>query len=326
MRRRELAALILGATVSPLPAVSGDEAAMPVVGVLSGGSVGASELQVDALRAGLAEGGYSEGKNVKIEYRWAEGHYERLQELASDLVRRRVAVIAAANLNAAVAAKNATSTTPIVFLIGDDPVRHGLAASFSHPGSNATGVSILVADLVAKRLDLLHELVPRAALIAALINPDNPNIATVAGDIQQASRGLGRRIEIVRAHTEHDIEEAFAYLTKIGAGALVVSADPFFASRRVQLVRLAARYAIPTIYEFRLFVEAGGLASYGPDIIDADRQLGAYLGKVLAGASPSDLPIMQPTKFELVINMKTAKQLALTIPPLILARADEVIE
>jgi putative ABC transport system substrate-binding protein len=241
-------------------------------------------------------------------------------------VRRPVAVIVASGLNAALASKRATSTIPIIFGVGDDPVRRGLVASFSHPDGNATGVHILVSGLIAKRLSLLRELVPNADLIAVLVNPNDAQTATQIAEIEIASNTLRQRIEMLNAGTEADIEPAFASIIKIGATALVLGVEQFFLSRRAYLVGLAARYAIPTIYALRAFVEAGGLASYGPDLAYGDRQLGIYTGKVLAGASPRDLPVIQPTKFELVINMKTADALGLTVPRLLLAQADEVIE
>ena len=326
MRRRQLMLLLGGAAVARPLTVRAQQFGMPVVGVLTNGSAATRRPFVTAFLQGLAETGYFEGKNVTLDFRWAGDDYRRLPELAADLVRQRVTLIAAAGLNAALVSKRATATIPIVFGVGDDPVKHGLAASFNHPGGNATGVHILVAGLVAKRLSLLRELVPHAAVIALLVNPNNANTATETAETEDAAHTLGHQIEIVRASAEHDIEAAFNSLAKSGAKALVVGADQFYLTRSALLVDLAARYAIPTIYEFRAFVDAGGLASYGPNIADADRQHGIYTGKVLAGASPSELPIIQPTKFELVINLNTAKELGLTIPQTILARADEVIE
>jgi putative ABC transport system substrate-binding protein len=326
MRRRELTALLLAATVSPTLAARAQPSAIPVVGFLAGGSPDSNELLVTAFRQGLAESGYIDGKNVAIEFRWAEGDHKRLPALAADLIRQQVAVIATGNLNAAIAAKGATSTIAIVFVVGDDPIKHGLAAALNHPGGNATGVYVLLADLVAKRLELLRELVPSAASVVLLVNPDNPNVKTQAAETVEAARIVGLQVEIVKATTEEEIATAFALLGSRGAQALLVGADPVFSSLRNHIAALAAGYQVPAIYEFRSFVEAGGLASYGPDLVEADRQLGAYTGKVLAGANPGDLPIMQPTKFELVINMKTAKQLGLMIPPVIFAHADAVIE
>jgi putative ABC transport system substrate-binding protein len=325
MRRRTFVAITACVVVLPFASLA-QQKPIPVVGFLHNGSPDSSELFITTFRQGLAESGYIEGKNVAIEYCWAEGHPERLPALAADLVRRQVAVIAASNLNAAVAAKQVTSTIPIVFVVGDDPIKHGLAAAFNHPGGNATGVDVLVADLVAKRLGLLRELVPSAARVVLLVNPDNLNAETQAAETAKAARIVGLQLESVKAATAQEIAAAFASLGSRGAQALLVGADPSFMLLRDHIAALAARFQVPTIYEMRPFVEAGGLASYGPDLAEADRQLGVYTGKVLAGASPSDLPIVQPTKFELVINMKAAKQLGLTIPPLILARADEVLE
>ncbi|HJU16074.1 MAG TPA: ABC transporter substrate-binding protein [Stellaceae bacterium] len=300
---------------------------LPVIGYLgTAGSPAARKDQTAGFREGLAESGYIEGKNAAIAFRWAEDHYDRLPALAADLVRRRVAVIAATNLPSARAAKNATQTIPIVFMIGDDPVKHGLVGSFSHPGGNATGVNILGAGLGAKRLGILRELAPKAAWIALLVNPDNPNAAAQAAELQQAARTVGQRIAVFRANTEGQIETAFAALVERGTGGVIVGADPFFFNRRRKLAALAAGYAVPAIYEWREFVETGGLASYGANIVDAHRQFGIYVGKVLAGAKPADLPVIQPTRFELVINLQTAKVLGLAVPPIVLAQADEVIE
>ena len=326
MRRRQLMLLLGGAAVARPLTVRAQQFGMPVVGVLTNGSAATRRPFVTAFLQGLAETGYFEGKNVTLDFRWAGDDYRRLPELAADLVRQRVTLIAAAGLNAALVSKRATATIPIVFGVGDDPVKHGLAASFNHPGGNATGVHILVAGLVAKRLSLLRELVPHAAVIAVLVNPNDAQSGTQMAEVEEASRTLGQRIEILTAGTERDIEPAFASLTKSGAEALVLGTEQFFLIRRAQMVGLADRYAIPTIYALRAFVDAGGLVSYGPDLAYGDRQLGIYTGKVLAGGSPRDLPIIQPHRFELVINLKTAGALGLTVPPVFLARADEVIE
>jgi putative ABC transport system substrate-binding protein len=299
---------------------------MPMVGFLSNGSAATRQVTTDAFYQGLAETGYIEGKNVAVEFRWAGDNSDRFSELTADLMRRPVAVIVAAGLNAALAAKRATATIPIIFGVGDDPVKHGLAASYNHPGGNATGVNYLFAGLTAKRFSLLRELVPHAAVIAVLVNPNDAQSGTQMAEVEEASRTLGQRIEILTAGTERDIEPAFASLTKSGAEALVLGTEQFFLIRRAQMVGLADRYAIPTIYALRAFVDAGGLVSYGPDLAYGDRQLGIYTGKVLAGGSPRDLPIIQPHRFELVINLKTAGALGLTVPPVFLARADEVIE
>jgi len=299
---------------------------MPIVGFLHSGSLSGRETQVAAFREGLAESGYIEGKNVVIEYRWAEGHYDLLPALMADLIRRQVAVIAASPLPSALVAKHATTTIPIVFMAGDDPIKHGLAASLSHPGGNATGVSLLTAGLNGKRLGVLHELAPKASLIAFLVNPNNPNIATQSSEVQEAANTVGIRIEVLQASTETEIDAAFTALAGRGAGAFILGPDPFFFNRRQQLVALAARYAVPAIYEVREFVEAGGLVNYGANLTEALRQVGLYAGKVLNGVKPADLPVVQPTRFELVINLKTAKALGLTVPPILLAQADDVIE
>ena len=307
-------------------AVRAQQPSMPVVGFLHSGSLSGRENQIATFREGLAASGYTEGKNVMIEYRWAEGRYDRLPELASDLVRRPVAVIAASPLPSALAAKQATTTIPIVFMAGDDPIRLGRAKSLSHPGGNATGISILTAGLNGKRFGLLRDLVPEATLIALLVNPNNPNIGTISGEVKEAADGIGLRIQILQAGTESEIDAAFAALAESRAAGLIVGPDPFYFSRRSQLTAAAARYGVPAIYEAREFVEGGGLASYGASLTEALRQVGLYTGKILKGEKPADLPVVQPTKFELVINLRTAKALGLTIPPPILARADEVIE
>jgi putative ABC transport system substrate-binding protein len=299
---------------------------MPVVGFLHSGSLSGRENQISAFREGLADSGYIEGKNVLIEYRWAEGHYDLLPELVSGLLRRQVAVIAASPLPSAVAAKQATATVPIVFMAGDDPIKHGLAASLSHPGGNATGVSLLTAGLNGKRLGILRDLVPNASLVAFIVNPNNPNVETQSSEVKEAANTVGLRIEVLQAGTEHEIDLAFAALVERGAGSVIVGPDPLFFNRRQQVVALAARYAVPAIYEVREYVEAGGLANYGASLPEALRQVGSYTGKVLNGAKPADLPVVQPTRFELVINLSTAKVLGLTVPPLLLAQADEEIE
>jgi putative ABC transport system substrate-binding protein len=279
---------------------------------------------VAAFLQGLTETGFVEGRNVAIEYRWAENQTDRLPTMAADLVRRGVDVIAPAGGPASVrAAQTATTTIPIVFSLGSDPVKMGFVDSLNRLGGNVTGVTFLANELEAKQLDLLGELVPRADAIAYLVNPSNPNTAMA---VQAAGQVLGRRIHVFNASTEGDLDLAFAGLGQQRAGALLISPDPIFTSRREQIVSLALRHAVPTMYQFREFVAAGGLISYGVDLKDAYREHGIYVGRILKGARPADLPVMQPTKFELVINLKTAKALGLEVPPTLLARADEVIE
>jgi putative ABC transport system substrate-binding protein len=326
MRRRELIALLASGAMSWPITATAQQPAMPAVGFLHPASLAGRERLVAMFREGLAERGYTEGRNVTIEYRWAEGHYDRLPALANDLVSWQVAVIAAATLPSAVAAKQATSTIPIVFWVGDDPIKHGLAASLSHPGGNATGITMFSAGLIAKRLGLLRELVPKASQIAILVNPNNPNLSTQSGEVGEAARSLGEQFEILRAGTEREIDAAFASLADRGVGGLVVGADPVFVTQGARIVALAARYRVPAIYERREFVDAGGLVSYGTDQIGSFRQIGRYTGRILEGIKPADLPVMQPTTFELVINLKTANALGAIVPPILLAQADEVIE
>jgi putative tryptophan/tyrosine transport system substrate-binding protein len=298
-----------------------------VIGYLDAGSAGMRASLVAALRQGLSETGYVEGQNVAIEFRWAEGSYDRLPALAADLVGRKVDLIATGGGNvSALAAKNATSTIPIVFVSGGDPVGAGLVASLGRPGGNLTGFSNIAAELRLKRIELLSELVPQARVIALLVNPTNlPNEPAIR-EAQEAARAKGVQLQILKASTESEIEAAFASLAQLHAGALVIGGEPFFASRREQLVALASRHAVPAIYDWREFVAAGGLISYGTSLPAVFRQAGIYAGKILKGAKPADLPIQQPTTFELVINLKTAKALGLTVPQPLLARADEVIE
>ena len=326
MRRREMIVMLGAAGLARPFRARAAQTTMPVVGFLHSGSLSGRENQISAFREGLADSGYIEGKNVLIEYRWAEGHYDLLPELVSGLLRRQVAVIAASPLPSAVAAKQATATVPIVFMAGDDPIKHGLAASLSHPGGNATGVSLLTAGLNGKRLGILRDLVPNASLVAFIVNPNNPNVETQSSEVKEAANTVGLRIEVLQAGTEHEIDLAFAALVERGAGSVIVGPDPLFFNRRQQVVALAARYAVPAIYEVREYVEAGGLANYGASLPEALRQVGSYTGKVLNGAKPADLPVVQPTRFELVINLSTAKVLGLTVPPLLLAQADEEIE
>jgi putative ABC transport system substrate-binding protein len=298
---------------------------MPVIGFLGISTPGPSAPSLAAFRQGLSETGYVEGQNVAIEYRWAEGRYDRLPALAADLVGRSVDVIVASGDPAARGAKSATSTIPIVFTSGD-AVGYGFVASLARPGGNLTGLSFLNPGLNPKRFELLSELVPQAKVIALLVNPNSAPPEHVIRAVQEAARPKGVQLPILKAGTESEIDAAFTSLVQLQAGALVVSSDPFFYGRREQLVALAARHTVPTIYEWRQFVVEGGLSSYGASITAVNRQIGIYAGKILKGAKPADLPILQPTTFELVINLKTAKALGLTIPPSVLSRADEVIE
>jgi putative ABC transport system substrate-binding protein len=323
MRRRDLMTVLVGAMVGWPLAARAQQKAMPVVGYLSPGpAVPAGDA---ALRQGLSETGYVEGQNLAIEYRGAEGHYERLPALAADLVGRGVDVIVTSGTPPALAAKTATSTIPIVFSVGN-PVELGLIASLARPGGNLTGISVLNVALNPKRLELISELVPRARVIALFVNQTNPNTERNIIDVQSAARLKGLQLPIVKAGTEGEIDAAFASLVELHAGALVVATDPFLNSRRDQLVALASRHAVPAIYYWREFPAAGGLISYGTSLTAAYRQIGIYAGKILNGAKPADLPVQQPTRFELVVNLKTAEALGLTVPPSILARADEVIE
>jgi len=326
-RRRDLIAG-LGATAAMWPLIArAQQKAMPVIGYLSSTRPGPAAPLAAAFRQGLSETGFVEGQNLAIEYRFAEGHYDRLPALAAELVGRKVDLIATqGGIPPIQAAKSATSTIPIVFVIGADPVALGLVASFARPGGNLTGFSMLTAELNPKRLELLSELVPQARVIALLVNPNNPRAEPLIADMKEAARTKGVQIPILKAGTEGEIDAAFASLVELRAGALVVGNDPFFNSRREQLVALASRHAVPAIYEWREFAAAGGLISYGTSLTAVYRQSGIYAGKILKGAKPADLPVQQPTKFELVINLKTAKALGLTVPQRLFALADEVIE
>ena len=325
MRRRLLLGSTVAVTLSP-DNVRAQQKATPVIGYLSSTSPGPSAPFVAAFRQGLSETGYVEGQNVAIEYRWAEGRYDRLPALVNDLVGLKVDVIVTGGGLAPRAAKNATSTIPIVFTTGDDPVAIGLVASLARPGGNVTGVSWLAVELHSKRLELMSELVPQARVIALLVNPNSPQTERVVRDMQEAARVSGVQLPILKAGSESEIDDAFASLVQGHAGALVVQADPFLNSRGEQLVALAARHAVPAIYGLREYATAGGLISYGPSFTAVFRQAGIYTGRILKGAKPADLPVVQPTIFELVVNLKTAKALGLTVPPSILSRADEVIE
>jgi putative ABC transport system substrate-binding protein len=327
MRRRVLIA-ILGGAMTSARGLRAQQKAMPVIGFLSASSPGPFASYVAAFHQGLAESGYVEGRNVTTEYRWADSHYDRMPALAADLVGRKVdAIVAGGGSLGIAAAKDATSTIPIIVFGGGDLVAAGIVASLARPGGNLTGISIFDRELNPKRLQLLAELVPQVEVIAVLVNPTGYSGSESAmRDMEDAARTNGRPLVILKASTESEIDAAFAALTSLRAGALVVGSDPFFNFRREQLVGLAAHHAVPAIYEWREFAQVGGLISYGPSLSGTWRQVGAYVGRVLAGANPADLPIQRPTRFELVINLKTAAALGLTIPQSILGRVDEVIE
>jgi putative ABC transport system substrate-binding protein len=336
VKRRDFTALIGGAAAWPLAARA--QRVVPVVGFMHSGSPGNCSpancprgnyvMRMAAIFSQtLKEAGYAEGQNLTIEYRWADGHNDRLSALSADLVGRHVTVIlAAGGSDPARAAKAATTTIPIVFVSATDPVETGLVASINRPGGNVTGVSMIGSALEGKRLELLHELAPKAATIAAMINPNYPAAKTLTREVQEAAARLDLKLILLSVDKESDLESAFATLDQRGAGALLVAQDAFLVSLREKFATLTARHAIPAIYPFRDFVEAGGLVSYGPDFADGYRQAGVYVGKILKGATPADLPVVQPTKFELVINLKTAKALGLTVPDKLLALADEAIE
>jgi putative tryptophan/tyrosine transport system substrate-binding protein len=327
MRRRELITVLAGTLAAwPLPARA-QQPALAAIGFLSSRSSAESANHLDAFRQGLREAGYVEGQNVAIEYRWANGQYDQLPNLVSELVSRPVSVIAAAGGNVtALAASAVAKSTPLAFIVGDDPVKLGLVNSLNRPGGNATGVSIFTTELGPKRLEILNELLPKASKIALLINPAYPGSATEVAGVQALAHRIGVTVLVLNASNEQEIDTIFAALSEQRANALLVSADALFVSRRDQLVALSARHAIPTIYDLRDFVVAGGLMSYGTSLADAYRQLGIYAGKILSGQKPEDLPVQQAVKVELVINLKTAKALSITVPNTLIGRADEVIE
>jgi putative ABC transport system substrate-binding protein len=326
MKRRDLIFLLGGAAVAVPFVAHAQQKVMPVIGFLDSAGTGPSGAASAAFHRGLSETGYFEGQNLAIEYRWADGHYDRLPALAADLVGREVDVIVTVGGSvSARAAKKATSTIPVVFSTGGDPVAGGLVASLARPGGNLTGFSIIAGDLMPKRLELLSELVPQARGVALLVNPNEGNQAIIR-DMEEAARAKGIRLQIVKAGTESEIDAAFATLVQLQAGALIVSPNSYFNSRRTQIVALATRHAVPAIYQLRFFAEAGGLISYGAQMAAVQHQLGIYAGKILNGAKPADLPVQQPTRFELVINLKTAQALGVSVPHSLLMRADEVIE
>ena len=325
MRRREFITLLGGASVAWPFAAQAQQQAMPLIGFLNGASLRGYGPHVAGFFQGLKENGLVEGKNLTMEYRWAEGQYDRLPAMAADLVRQQVAVIVA-NTPAAPVAKAATTRIPIVFVSGDDPVSNGLVSSLNRPGGNVTGVSLISGELGAKQLGLLRELVPRLTSVALLVNPNNPSAKPNVSSVQEGASTLGLQVHLLNAHTAAEIETAFASAAQVRASVLIVIPDAFLISRRDQIVTLAARDALPAMFQFRDFVVAGGLISYGASLSDQYRQVGVYTGRILKGAKPSDLPVLQPSSFELVINRNTAKTLGLEIPPTLLARADEVIE
>jgi putative tryptophan/tyrosine transport system substrate-binding protein len=324
VKRRDFITLLGGGATWPL-AARAQQPTMPVIGFLNSSSAREYGYVAAAFGQGLKDTGYVEGRNVLVEYRWAEDHYDRLPTLAADLVRRQVIAITA-NTQAAPAAKAATATIPIVFITAGDPIRDGLVASLNRPGGNLTGVGILSVELGPKRLELLRELAPTATVIALLINPTSPTAEVQSRNMQAAARNLGLQLHVLHASTERDFDTAFASLAQLRAGGLVIGADAFFVSRSEQLAELALRHAVPAIYQFRAFAAAGGLMSYGSNVTDAYRLAGVYTGRILKGEKPADLPIQQSTKVELIINLKTAKALGLTVPLPLSGRADELIE
>jgi ABC-type uncharacterized transport system substrate-binding protein len=326
MQRREFITLVGGTLASWPLAARAQQRAMPVIGFLNGSSPAGYARMVDAFRQGLKETGYIEGQNVAIEYRWAEGHYDRLPAMATDLIHRQVAVLAATSTPAALVAKAATKTTPIVFTTGGDPQELGLVASWNRPGGNVTGASELSREVVPKRLELAHQLIPTATNIGLLINPKNPSAETVTRTLQAAAVALGLQFIVLHASTEAEIDQAFTTFRQTRAGVLIVGSDTFFAGSAQQIGALSIRHSVPTIFQYREFAAAGGLAGYGGSIIDAYRLAGGYAGRILNGEKPGDLPVQQSNKVDLIINLKTAKALGITVPDRLLATADEVIE
>jgi len=326
MKRREFITLLGGAAATWPLAAGAQQQAMPVVGFLNATSPYGYADRLRGFRQGLKESGFIEGENVVVEYQWAEDQSDRLPALAADLVRRRVAVLAATSTSPALAAKAATTSIPIVFMVAEDPVRLGLVASLARPGNNATGINFYTGELTAKRLELLRELVPAATRVAVLINSANVSTETTLREVESAARGMGLQMRVVRAGTRQEIDAAFEALARERTDALFVGLDPFLNSRRVQLAQLATHHRIPAVYSARDIAEAGGLMSYGTSIMEAFRQVGVYTGRILKGAKPADLPVVQASRFELVINAHTARMLGLDVPPSLLARADEVIE
>jgi putative ABC transport system substrate-binding protein len=326
MRRRDFITLLGGAAAWPIGARA-QQTAMPVIGYLNSSSAGPNVQYVEAFRRGLAESGYVEGRDLKIEYRWAENQYDRLPALVADLIRREVAVIVAAGaVNAALAAKEATRTIPIVFWVGSDPVQVGLVASLNRPGANVTGVTSIGRELLGKRLELIRELLPHSTTVSFLANPDNPNTVSSVQELETLARAGGWRVHVVGVRNETELGAAFATFKEIKTEAFLIGTDQFLSSGGVLIATLATSYAIPGIHPSRQFVEAGGLISYGPSYTESNRQVGIYAGRILKGEKPADLPVLRPIKFELVINLKTAEALGLTVPPALLASADEVIE
>jgi len=325
MQRREFISIFGAAAISPL-AARAQQPTEPVVGFLNVGNSETNAFLQSAFRRGLKEAGYTEGQNVTVEYRWADGHFDRLPGLAADLVHRQVMVIAATTTPGALAAKGTGTTIPIVFETAGDPIRLGLVKSLNHPGDNVTGVTQLSSELISKRLGLLHELIPTAKLVGLLVDQADPRAETQVADMQEAARGLDLQIHILDASNEDEIDKAFADVSRVGARGLLVGTGEFLRRRAEQVVRLAAQQNLPTIYQYSDFAKVGGLISYGTSLIDSYRQAGVYTGRVLKGEKPGDLPVLQATKFELVINLKTAKALGLTVPPGVSAIADEVIE